>query len=620
MSVTQQPDPVSAASDSQTELSRRKVRPKSVTAPTTRSQSQKDSATEDVFGSQTLQRTAGNPDLRDDPTSGRSDQITQGRDNYPMTPPRLSIQPTDRIVLTPGGAQRIGDLPAGINGERRGARHDDVSTGTTPPSRFPVSEVTTEPRVQDMAEYIALRVRHDLEVFRHEIRQHVAHVVRDAVSTGGTPTGRTARTPEGQPSTGSIYISPRSTPELGRGSATKSTASRRTPRVKKRRPVIEDSSTEEEPRPQPQPRSRATTPVITSTTTAGTTAGPTAGVTTVTTTKSTEPPEEKPRATERGITMPVFKGDNWVAFQIKFATYCNRYQLDDYDKLDRLKMALEDTACRVLYSRDPELWTYQELMKALENRYGHSKSYPMVERELRRIKRKPSQTLQDLADEIREISRKTHMEEHTRDQLTRSAFMGALDDDTQMIHYIDKRDPARESLASALEIAERYERQNGSTVADMATRLDAAQTADETHTVAAYGTGPSPLTKQVNQNTQLLQDVQQTLKTMMQTLTQKNTATNSTSTKQNNGQVWPGSNYRGKNFIPNYKPPGAQQRTGQDGDNNNVNQQQQQGGAQQQQQQPGQAANQQANASAPQQQNAGGQNAGGNAGAATNNQ
>ena len=76
----------------------------------------------------------------------------------------------------------------------------------------------------------------------------------------------------------------------------------------------------------------------------------------------------------------------------------------------------------------------------------------------------------------------------------------------------------------------------------MATRLDVAQTADETHTVAAYGTGPSPLTKQVNQNTQLLQDVQQTLKTMMQTLTQKNTASNFTSTKQNNGQVWPGSN------------------------------------------------------------------------------
>ena len=64
--------------------------------------------------------------------------------------------------------------------------------------------------------------------------------------------------------------------------------------------------------------------------------------------------------------MPVFKGTNWVAFQIKFATYCNRYELDDEEKLERLKLALEDTACRVLYSRDPEAWTYKELIKALE--------------------------------------------------------------------------------------------------------------------------------------------------------------------------------------------------------------------------------------------------------------
>ena len=102
MSLTQQPDPVSAASDSQTELSKRKVRPKSVTAPTTRSQSQKDSTTEDVFGSQTLQRTAGKPDLRDDLPSGLSDQITQGRDNYPTD---------DFFIELPGPSQHLAEQP-----------------------------------------------------------------------------------------------------------------------------------------------------------------------------------------------------------------------------------------------------------------------------------------------------------------------------------------------------------------------------------------------------------------------------------------------------------------------------------------------------------------------------
>ena len=87
--------------------------------------------------------------------------------------------------------------------------------------------------------------------------------------------------------------------------------------------------------------------------------------------------------------MPTFKVTNWVAFQIKFPTYCGRYDLDNDEKLERLKLALDDSACRVLYSRDPSAWTYKEQTKALESRYGHSKSYPMVERELRRIKRKP---------------------------------------------------------------------------------------------------------------------------------------------------------------------------------------------------------------------------------------
>ena len=265
MSVSQQPDPVSAVSDSQTEPSKRKVCQKSVTAPTTRSQSQKDSTTENVFGSQALQRTAGKPDLRLEPISGLSDRITPrrdselGRDNnyYPATPPRLSVQPTDRIVLTPGGAQRICDLSTEIQEERQVGRHDDASTGTTPPKGFSAAGVTPEPRVQDMAEYIALSVRHDLEVFRHEIRQHVAHVVREAVSTGGTPTGRASRTPDRQHVTGeTLQLTPRSTREPGRGSTTKPLILRRAPRVKKRRRVIADSITEEESIPLPQPKPR----------------------------------------------------------------------------------------------------------------------------------------------------------------------------------------------------------------------------------------------------------------------------------------------------------------------------------------------------------------------------
>ena len=85
-----------------------------------------------------------------------------------------------------------------------------------------------------------------------------------------------------------------------------------------------------------------------------------------------------------------------------------------------------------------------------------------------------------------------------------------------MIHYIHKWDPERESLASALEIAERYERENGTPATAMTTRLDAAQTSGETQDVAAFTSGPSPLTKVVTQNAQTLAAMQKMLQAMMQ--------------------------------------------------------------------------------------------------------
>ena len=86
-----------------------------------------------------------------------------------------------------------------------------------------------------------------------------------------------------------------------------------------------------------------------------------------------------------------------------------------------------------------------------------------------------------------------------------------------VIHYIDKWDTECESLASALEIAETYERGNGLP----ATRLDAAQATGETQDVAAFTSGPSPLTKVVTQNAQILAAMQQTLPAMLQLMNNK---------------------------------------------------------------------------------------------------
>ena len=66
MDLLKQPDYGSTASDSHAEVTRKRSRAKAREAPQTRSQSQRDSAAEEFFGSQSLQRAASKPDLRDE--------------------------------------------------------------------------------------------------------------------------------------------------------------------------------------------------------------------------------------------------------------------------------------------------------------------------------------------------------------------------------------------------------------------------------------------------------------------------------------------------------------------------------------------------------------------------
>ena len=560
-------DVMSAASDSQAELSRKsKSRAKtSQSLPQTRSQSQKDSsaAVDDVF-SQTLQRAEGSSDLRTSETQDRAEHRLEGASAEPMvdtgvpTPPLLTPQ---HPYETPRTTQPDNKSKYPLDVRRWPRRPAPVAEAPAEVQDEPVEDTSEADALPEhmrlVTEMLSTQLQRQLNALRSEMTADVIRVVESVRaesprSRTGTP--RSSRMKPPDPQVQQRY-SPRSTPER----PSKSPASRDGTRPKKKRLTHvrprgstpgANTSTEDDLPPK-------SSPVLA-----------TVGKVTTAQNKSTDTEHGRSRYNERGIYMPVFKGTNWVAFQIKFDTFCKRYRMDDEEKLERLKLALEDTACRVLYSRDPDSWTFPELMSALESRYGHCQSYPMVERDLRRIKRKPQQTLQDLADEIREVSRKTQMLEHQRDQLTRSAFMGALDDDTQMIHYIDKRDPDRKSLASALAIAERYERENGSALTSLPTRLDAAQVTDEKQSIAAYGSGPSPLARQVDQNAKTLNTLMEMMQQLVQT-TGKSGGGGSAASSQSGekGRVWPGSNYKGKNFIPGYKPSKNKQGNGGNGGN-----------------------------------------------------
>ena len=142
------------------------------------------------------------------------------------------------------------------------------------------------------------------------MQNHVEQVVQEAVIPVCTPDGRASRaSTRRQVSDNERRDSTRSTPERSRDSILRPTP-RLAPRsAKERHPSREDKSKEEDVKSKTPAR-----PVATART----------SITAAAVTSEQPAASDKPRALERGIAMPIFKGTNWVAFQIKFATYCGR--------------------------------------------------------------------------------------------------------------------------------------------------------------------------------------------------------------------------------------------------------------------------------------------------------
>ena len=137
--------------------------------------------------------------------------------------------------------------------------------------------------------------------------------------------------------------------------------------------------------------------------------------------------------------------------------------------------------------------------------------------------------------------------------------MGALDEDIKLIHFIDKNDPDRESLATALKLAIQYEQEHGLTPELTSPRIDGKQVADDT-TVSAYGQDTSPLIQQVEHTSKSLVTITgmvDKLKQLVQDLTLVGRRNNKRTSRP--CEIWPGSNYQGRNFIPNYRRPASQQ-------------------------------------------------------------
>jgi len=159
--------------------------------------------------------------------------------------------------------------------------------------------------------------------------------------------------------------------------------------------------------------------------------------------------------------VPEFNGLNFEGFMYKFDAQCKQLGWDDTTAVFNLQQSMTGKAMSVLLSNNGQQWTLSELRAALLARYGINKSATTVMNEMSVARREPTETLQDFADRIVDMSLKAEISDARRANLTRAAFVQGLRENTELQHYIERHDRDKTSLQRAVSVAFKYERQHG---------------------------------------------------------------------------------------------------------------------------------------------------------------
>ena len=172
-------------------------------------------------------------------------------------------------------------------------------------------------------------------------------------------------------------------------------------------------------------------------------------------------PREKFYSRERGLRMPLFDGKDWAGFMSQFEACINYYGWTEKTKTIRLYTSIVGEARQTLGAVGASNWSFSQLKRHMEVRYGKSKVYAQIQAELLQHVRKPEQTLHMYHDELVAASRTANISEQQRAELVHTAFVFGLRNNQHMHRWVTRheREP---TLEAALLAAEEYEEEYGS--------------------------------------------------------------------------------------------------------------------------------------------------------------
>ena len=172
-------------------------------------------------------------------------------------------------------------------------------------------------------------------------------------------------------------------------------------------------------------------------------------------------PRESHYSREGGLRMPLFDGGDWAGFMSQFEACINYYGWTEKTKTIRLYTSIVGEARKTLGAVGASNWSFAQLKRHMEVRYGKSKVYAQIQAELLQRARKPEQTLHTYHDELVAASRTANIPEHQRADLVHTAFVFGLRNNQHMHRWVTRheREP---TIEAALEAAEEYEEEYGS--------------------------------------------------------------------------------------------------------------------------------------------------------------
>ena len=172
-------------------------------------------------------------------------------------------------------------------------------------------------------------------------------------------------------------------------------------------------------------------------------------------------PRERYFSRESGLRMPLFDGGDWAGFMSQFEACINYYGWTEKTKAIRLYTSIVGEARKTLGAVGASNWSFAQLKRHMEVRYGKSKVFAQIQAELLQFARKPEQTLHMYHDELVAASRTANISERQREELVHTAFVFGLRNNQHMHRWVTRheREP---TIEAALAAAEEYEEEYGS--------------------------------------------------------------------------------------------------------------------------------------------------------------